>query len=617
MLLSNSRIDKNSDILFYEQDILLDNQVYSGNIQVTVNLDYINPGIGIALISNEGISLESDGETYLFRLGHSEYSIIRRYGIQNTILESGPVVNVKPFKENLKLILKKINNKVYFYVNDKLITQKSLTADLSTYTIGYYSNAGNIIKSISIASEIPDGWIVNMKNTNGGYIEFDTNKFRVSDCLDLAEVEQVKVSLKQNEQDKYYYLNFEKENINDINDFKAYVFFSDDDRYNDEEKNILDSDGKFSLKKDAEINIKFVGTKGIIKNVQITTNPNDFYVETSYDSTEIDGSYITIKTTDLEKIEWSGIIYNTPEYDLEDSNNEKFGIIQDENKIYYPQFYDINKRERYDYTIYLKSSESDTLVISNDTITKTININIISNVILFKNMDAIIDKLLLYKKDGTIENPLLQDTYKEYVPGSITSPIIVTSTTGTPLDLSASYRIINVNGRNEYVFTNIEREIFEPANKIKLTKMPSEKTDTLVVYGVHKNSDIYEDYILCSKSVSSREINSYCDSYDLLTEDKLYKIDRDLGYITLADATEIDIKTVYKKIVVDYLKKDSYAINYNHILDSFEVDISCTQNTDIYYDGITSQDDLYSTSRYKILNTTLKNNNYIVLKGVG
>lgn len=615
MLLSNSRIDKNSDILFYEQDMLLDNQVYSGNVQVTINLDYINPGIGIALISNEGVSLENDGETYLFRLGHSEYSIIRRFGIKNTVLESGPVVNVKPFKENLKLTLKKINSAIYFYVNDKLITKKYIPTDLSTYTIGYYSNAGNIIKSISIASEIPEGWIVNMKNTNGGYIEFDTNKFKVSDCLDFAEVEQVRISLKQNEPDKYYYLNFEKENVNDTNDFKAYVFLSDDNRYNDEEKNILDSDGKFSLKDDAEVNVKFVGTKGIIKNVQITNSPNDFYVETSYDSATIKGSYIAIKTKELDRIEWSGVIYNTPDFNLEDPNNEKFGIIQDENKIYYPQFYNINKDEHYNYNIYLKNSESDTLTISNPSGTQTIDVNIVDTVIIFKNMDAIIDKLLLYKKDGTVVNPLLQDTYKEYVPGSITSPIIVTSITGSPLDLSAAYRVINANDRDEYVFTNIEREVFEPANKIKLTKIPSEKTDTIVVYGVHKNSDIYENKILYSKTVNSREINAYCESYDLLTEDQLYKIDRDLGYITIVDATEIDIKTKYKKIVVDYLKRDSYAINFNHILDSYEVDISCSQNTNIYYDGITAQSDLYSTNRYKPLNTTLKNNNYIVLKG--
>lgn len=615
MLLSNSRIDKNSDILFYEQDMLLDNQVYSGNVQVTINLDYINPGIGIALISNEGVSLENDGETYLFRLGHSEYSIIRRFGIKNTVLESGPVVNVKPFKENLKLTLKKINSTVYFYVNDKLITKKYISTDLSTYTIGYYSNAGNIIKSISIASEIPEGWIVNMKNTNGGYIEFDTNKFKVSDCLDFAEVEQVRISLKQNEPDKYYYLKFDKENVNDMNDFKAYVFLSDDNRYNDEEKNILDADGKFSLKDDAEVNVKFVGTKGVIKNVQITNSPNDFYIETSYDSTEIKGSYIAIKTKELDRIEWSGIIYNTPEFKLEDPNNEKFGIIQDENKIYYPQFYNINTGEHYNYNIYLKNAESDTLTVSSSSGTQTIDVNIVDTVIIFKNMDAIIDKLLLYKKDGTIVNPLLQDTYKEYVPGSITSPIIVTSITGSPLDLSAAYRVINTNDRDEYVFTNIEREVFEPANKIKLTKIPSEKTDTIVVYGVHKNSDIYENKILYSKSVNSREINSYCDSYDLLTEEQLYNIDRDLGYITIVDATEIDIKTKYKKIVVDYLKRDSYAINFNHILDSYEVDISCSQNTNIYYDGITAQSDLYSTNRYKPLNTTLKNNNYIVLKG--
>lgn len=615
MLLSNSRIDKNKNILFYEQDVLLDDHIYSGDTQITITLDYINTGIGIALISNEGVSLESDGETYLFRLGYGEYNIIRRFGIQNTILESGPVVNVKPFKENLKLTIKKINSSVYFYVDDKLITRRYLPTDLTTYTIGYYSNAGNIIKSIAVASEVPEGWTVNMKNTNGGYIKFDTNSFKVSDCLDLAEIEQVKINLKQNEPGKYYYLKFEKEQVNKENDFKVYVFLSNDSRYNDKEKNILDANDRFVLKDDSDVNIKFVGTKGIIKNIQITTDPNDFYVETDYNLTKIVDSHINIKISELSRIEWSGIIYNTPEYNIDELNNDKFGIIQDKNKVYYPDFYGIKKGERYDYNIYLNNSKNNELKISNTEINETIEIDIDNNVIIFKNIDAVIDKLLLYKKDGTIVNPLLQDTYKEYVPGSITSPIIVTSVTGSVLDLSASYRIIENNNRNEYVFTNIEREVFDPLNKIKLTKIPSEKSDTIVVYGIHKNSNIYDDKILYSKSAYSRDINLYCDSYDIITEEKLYKIDRELGYITIADATEVNIENKYKQIVIDYLKRDSYAINYNYSLDNYEVDISCSQSTNIYYDGITSQNDLYNTNQYKPLNISLKNNNYIVLKG--
>ena len=620
MLLSNSRIEKDEKIKFYEQDILLDDHSYSGNIQVEINADYITPGIGIALVSDEGISLKEDGETYLFRIGHSDYSIVRRIGDKIDVIENGPAINIKPFKENLKLQIRKIYNRVYFYVNGIQLSKKYLPTNMDNFMVGYYSNAGNIINSIAIASEIPEGWVVNMSNTNGGYIEFAPSKFSITNCLDKAEVEQVKIKLKANTpKNPYYYLKYEKGNINDMNDIVSYVFMSNDDRYVDEEKNILDKHGRFILKKDSEVNLKFVGTIGEISNVQITDSGDDFYVGTDYEMSEVKESFIKIKTSDLTKIEWAGTIKNTPMYDISSPDVEKFGVVRDADRIYYPHQCNVKVGEnyRYEYTIDIKGQGSkDILTMKYEKEVNTIELNIIDYVTIFENMDSIIDKLILYKKDGTIVDVIIEDTKKQYVPSSIKSPIIVTTENEEPLDLSSSYRILVSDNSIEYIFTNIEREVFDPSNRIKLTNKALNKIDTITVYGVLKDSETYEEKIMHTNKEGIRDISMYADSFDVIYESSLYRVNKETGVIVLTDMDDEYIKNKYKQIVVDYLKNDSYSINYKHELGSYEIDISSINSTKIYYDGIIqdTNNGLVNIQEYKLLNTVFRNNSYIVLR---
>ena len=53
MIQSNSRVEIDNGIKFYEQDILYDDYIYTGNTDIEVTLDYVNPGFGIALINSE------------------------------------------------------------------------------------------------------------------------------------------------------------------------------------------------------------------------------------------------------------------------------------------------------------------------------------------------------------------------------------------------------------------------------------------------------------------------------------------------------------------------------------------------------------------------------------
>ena len=620
MLLSNSRIEKNEKICFYEQDLLLDDHVYTGDIQVTLKVDYVTPGIGIALVSDEGLSLSEDGETYLFRIGHSEYSILRRNGKKLETLEKGPLVNVKPFKENLVLQIRKTNSRVSFYVNNNLVTRKYLPVQLNKYMVGYYSNAGNIINNISIASEIPNGWIVNMSNTDGGYIKFSSNQFTITNCSDKAEVEQVKIGLKANAKNKKYYLKYEALEVDGQNDIKPYVFLSNDDRYVDEEKNMLDKNNGFSIKSDTEVSLKFVGTIGTIKHIQITDSTDDFYVGTDYDSTEIRESLIKIKISELDRIEWAGTIYNTPPFKLGDPNQEFFGVVRDSKKLYFPHDCNVNIGEEYhyEYTIDIGSNMGNSLFTAKyQNEINTLDLVLVDTVTIFENMDSIIDKLILYKKDGSKIDVIGENTKKQYVPATIKSPIVITTEDGEPLDLSSSYRIINNNGSINYEFTNTEREVFEPRNRIKLENRPSAKLDTVIIYGVLKDSEIYPENLMLGNKDGIIGIDKYCDAYEAIREVDLHRIDKDTGLIVITDKDDAEISDKYKQLVVDYLKEDSYAINYRHELSSYEIDISTDKNTKIYYDNMISHNNngTVNVSEYKLLNFVVKNNSYIVLKG--
>lgn len=615
MLLSNCRMEKNNHIHFYEQDILLDDNTYSGDIDITLQLDYITPGIGIALIVDEGLSLNEMSETYLYKIGHNDYSLIRSMYSKNEVIDNGALINVKPYMENMIFRLRKNNNRLTLYINGTQITSKYLPIELNNFYVGYYSNAGNILKSISIASEIPNGWVVNMDNTNGGYIKFSQNKFSITNCSDLAEIEQVNIPLKANDEKKnYYYLRFEKELVNNLNDIKVYVFESDDTRILSTAKNILTDENKFILKKDTDISLRFEGTTGIIKNIQITNSLDDLYVPTDNTIISEKESYMQINILDLKKIEFDGTIYNIP---IKENiyDKEKYSIIEDAYKQYTVNDYAINigKECLYNYTIDLENK--DLLTIKGQNEIKTFNLNINEKITIFKNIDGEISNLLLYKKDGTCINVLIQDTKKQYVPSKIKSPIIVTNEFEIPLNLSSSFRIIEEEGISKYIFTNIEREVFEPTNRINLASKISSNLGTVTIYGILKNSNINESNIFVAEKNNLKSITKYCDSYTTYDENDLYSVNKDSGTIIISDLGEDYIKNKYKKIVVDYLKKDNYSINYNHDFYSYEVDISSNEKTIIRYDGANEKNLFANITEYKIIDSEIKNNSYIVIKG--
>lgn len=592
MLQSTSRIEKNNGIRFYEQDILIDDYIHTGNLLVNLDIEYITPGFGIALLSSEGLSLKDKEEVLLFRLGYKEASVIyKNKDIQKT-LATYNVANLKTYAENLNIILSKVNELYSVSINGKEVLTFNSPYEINSYNLGYYSDTGNAIKNINIASAIPFGWIVNMNNTKNGYISFEKNGFSLQKCEGFAEIEQIEIKLNAGK----YYLKYEQSKDCDI---KPYVFLYNDDNIIDEEKQMLSLiDNSFILSFPTKVNLKLKGTQGSISKLQITTEKDNDYIKTSPETgnyVDIGGSYMNIRLESLKEVEWIGIINNVPgsfhkepiDYALISDGIINYGL------------YDLNVSTgvKYGYRYVVSEKRLTVYKLDNDG-KKSIQVytkvftDIEYLLTVFKNINAVITRLKLTTLEGNIIEDIAQDTAKKYVPCKIKSPIIVTNKHNLPLDLSSSIRVYKHNNTDKYIFTNIEREYFDPKHIIKLSNIPSKKNGTTIVYGIKRNGSYDMDNILrIPHKDMINSIDDFATAYDILFEKDLRSYDKDTGEIRLNDVSK------YSLIVVDYLKRDSYAINYIHYLSSYEVDISIEQDDEanIIYDNIEKTQDKTNT----------------------
>lgn len=615
MLLPTSRIEKDKfGIKFYEQDMLVDDHIYTGDMEASVTLKYVTPGFGIALINSEGYSLKDKNEILLFRFGYKEASIIYKNGDQQKTLAVFNTPTVVTPIENLKIQLKKTDNTYQLFANKKQIGSFKVPYELLSYNIGYYSSAENVIKNLNIASSIPYGWIVNMSNTKHGYINFEKNGFYLNSSEGIAEIEQIKIYLTPGT----YYLKYEKENINNVFDIKSFITLYNDDNLVDEEKNMLSlADNSFTINFPTHINLKFKGSLGKINKIQITKEKDNDYIATSPDKGEYidsDGSRIDIKLGELSLVEWTGEVKNVPVGIS--TNPQNYAIVTDNIKNY--GLGDLNISTNSTYSYKFNCDTNKLVVYKNHNIIKEVTLKAKYMLTVFKNISAVITSIKLTTKSGSVIDGIIQTTYKKHVPMSISSPILATDSTGLPLDISSSIRYYykdNNPNKKMFVFTNIEREYFAPKHVIKLTNIPASITGSIVVYGIKKESTINLDKILeIPNEDMINSIDACANLYDILFEKDLKSIDKDSAQIRLYDVSD------YQLIIVDYQKRNSYAINYKYDLGTYEVDISIDDNkqADIIYDNTEKQ--ITTSGKYFInsneyINTNIKPNEscYIVI----
>lgn len=603
MLQSNSRIYLNDGIEFYEQDILFDDYIYTGDFDIALTLDYAAPGFGIGLTNSEGKSLSDKEEVLLFKMGQKSVDIIYLNKDTQKTLATYNSAYAKTYTSNLKYILKKRNNTFSLYIGEQKICDFKSISDLNTYNLIYYSNKGNIIKNINIASSIPYGWVTNMQNTNGGYIWFYRDSFEFKYCNGEAEIEQPDIYLKPGK----YYLKYETEGDCDI---KPYVFSSEDERLLDDEKNILNPiNNSFKLDYAQKINVKFEGSKGKIKKIFITTEVDNEYCRTSPDSgdkIEINGSYVRMLLDYIVEAEWLGKIKNVP--GIDHINPVEYALIENGSKTYGLFDLDISENVYYKYKY-----KNNVITVENLYGQKIKEIKLTNNsLIIFKNINAVIKEFKLIDIYGNDTDVVIENTIKKFVPGTIYSPIIVTNENDEPLDLSSSYRVYEKNGKDYYWFTNVEREYFEPNHMIMLSKQPSSKNGTIIAYGIKKESSLNMDNILRIEKEGKDTIEYCANYYDILFE-------KDLRYINKQNK-EIRFTNVddYKMIIVDYLKEDSYAINFRHEYNSYEVDISIEDGKEtnvLYNNAAENKNGITFINEYKYVDTkTIPSENcYIVI----
>ena len=594
MLQYNSRITIDNGIKFYEQDILYDDYLYSGDIDIALNLTYANPGFGIALINNEGNSI-INSNAILFRLSNGIFEIIeKRTTDVATVLFSTSASPARPHKDNLFFKITKRGNNYSIFIDHLEFKNIALSFEIDNYLLGYYSNKDNIIKSINVAAAIPYDWNVNMSNTGGGYIFFKRDGFELTNCRLNAEVEQLNIELQRGE----YYLKYNKSEGSDI---KAYVMISQDSRLSDEEKNILNRNGRFTLQQPTSVSLKFVGTKGSVSNICVTTESDNDYIRTRVEEgsyKEILGSSIKFLLSDIRYFELYATINNAPG-NIHYSPSE-YSIIEMEGSLY--GLHDLRISEDTEYKYVYESGEIS--IIDSKNIKRwsgTVSLN--KYISIFNNVSGTIHDIKIIDHDGNEYYIGVHNEITKYVPGLIKSPIVVLDRdrddeNARPLDLSSSYRVIEKANGPYYYFTNVEREYFDPKRRIVLEKLPLEESGSIKIYLIDKDAEFNLDKLL---HIPDKGKDTIMDTIDLCVNGQYLIISEneysEFGVIVYRETGEIIFNTdlsEYSHIIVDYMKKDSYAINFDYERQSYAVDISTTsENPSIIYDNIETVIDSY------------------------
>ena len=594
MIKPTARVEIDNGIKFYEQDVLFDDYTYKGDTDITVTVDYANPGFGIALLDSAGTYLAQKRELLMFKLGVKFVDVYYRNlddldSINNPIQGSLNAAYAKCYTENLEFKISKRDNQYTIYVGGQKIAIYNSQCDLDSFNVAYYSVKDNVIKDIAIASSVPYDWNVNMTNTHGGYIEFNEDGFELKGCKYNAEVEQLNIELEKGT----YYLKYNK---SDLCDIKPYVMYSNDERIVDDEKNILNSNRTFTLPMDSKVSLKFVGTNGSINDIAITTAKNNSYIQTTPetgDFVKIERSYLEFDLKELAKIEFDAIVYFVPG-DTDFSPTE-YAIVNILNRHYGLNDLGLSVGIKYHFVY-----ENGQLISSNEVNANKFTLPIDSlKFIMFDNVNAIITNLILTDKDGSQTNVGVQFTTTKSVPGLIKSPIVVLNKHNDPLDLSASFRIVMQNDSPYYIFTNTEREIFKADSLIKLNSLPINNSGAIIIYGIPKDAMLDMDKLYYIPERGKDNIDLCCNIYDVMYEGDEYQvyIDYTTGYVTIRNPEK------YKYFIVDYVKLDSYCINYNYEYNSYLVEIATDdkEGIDVIYDNTEKKNGSYEYICYIVI----------------
>lgn len=594
---SRTQFINKKGIYFYEQDIIYDDYVYQGDMIIDIKLDYYHNGFGLVLFPYPGLKIENQKTNYLFKISSKELSIYVRNNETLKKIKSSSVLIAPPIT-NLDLTFSKIGRQITILHQNQMLLSYQLPTAFYKQSVGYYSNKGNIIKSISIASKIPKDWSINMSNTLGGRLSFKKDAFKLESCINNAEIIQENISLKAGT----YYLEYNKSEDCDI---VAYIILEGDEQLLDRDKNLL-TENIFTLAADSNVILKFTGKKGLISQVQISKVADTKYVSTTDEKYIFEGSEITVATKEIVSVEIEFKIIN--EIYKEFQNHILSNLIESYNKEDLLLDYHESYILKYDCISRMFKIYKDNQLIS-DGFFK----NISYTISFFKNIEADIKHFILTYKNGTIKDITNTMSNIELVDNTLLSPIIVINSNEEPMDLSSSFREITNNEQTAYVFTNIERETFNINEPIFLSKDVSDKPGAVKIYGIPTYENYDKNFLYKGTPKNIHDLSSYCKNYITIDSEKFFIEENsvNIDYVELQK---------YKKIIIDYEKANSYCINFNYILQTYEVEIT-EDKYKILYDK-TNYNTKSSTSNQtedKFKYTSIKpfNKQYIVLRKEG
>lgn len=557
-----SRTTYDRGIYFYEKDIIYDNHIYAGDIEIECTVDYLASGFGFLLFPEAGLDLDKQQFTYLIKLGTKNITAYKRYGNSCHVIKTQSVTLAPPLK-SLVLTLKKINNTITIYDNLSKIYLMTFELDsmVLQQSIGFYSAKNNRILDLNVYSKIPKQWTVNMANTQGGRISFTPHTIYLERCINNAEWLQEVPGLEPGK----YYLNY---HLSTDSDIKAYVYPVSDLRTKDKEKNILNDDSTFIVTKTGNYVIKFAGKKGILSQVSLTDSCYSNYIATSDEPISFEGSYITLNMNNIIqftvhfKLYAKSPLLNYESYIVSNLVETMSGI---------------TLRDNQEYTLtYDKATQTVKLFSNDGALLFNMHLELTMQLYLFKNMETRIDLFEIVNQNNEIIDLLTEHTGLNNIPNTLLSPIIVTGLDGMPYDLSASYRILPVGKEHTYYFTNYEREIFPATSILMLESTPKSVPNAISVYGIPVTAQINKAALYQGTLENPNDLSAYCNQYVLLDNIDYHYEDNKTIYI---DAT---ILPNYQQFVVDYLKSDSYAINYNFKIQCYEVDTSADEYNILY-----------------------------------
>ena len=135
MLQPNSRINLEKGIKFYEQDILFDNYIYTGDFDIALTLDYASPGFGLGLTNSEGQSLTDKEEVLLFKMGQKSVDVIHMNKDAQKTLATYNSAYAKTYTEDLKYTLQKRGAEFTLYIGEQKVCVFKAPNDFNTYNL--------------------------------------------------------------------------------------------------------------------------------------------------------------------------------------------------------------------------------------------------------------------------------------------------------------------------------------------------------------------------------------------------------------------------------------------------------------------------------------------------